>query len=94
MKTRTELRNDIRRILGYELLASDFDDNLINTKIQDAYSIIAKMSGIPIEFVERTYTPTQASRWSNNKIYTTNTQPTRTLAHLPHLVEKRNPRLV
>jgi len=69
MKTRAELRDEIRRIVGYELLADDFSDSLINKKIQDAYSIVAKMSGEPIEFVERTYTPSNSSRWNNNKVY-------------------------
>ena len=69
MKTRPQLRAEIRRIVGYELLADDFTDLLINQKIQEAYSMIAKMSGEPIEFVERTYTPSNSSRWSNNKVY-------------------------
>jgi len=69
MKTRAELRDEIRRIIGYELLADDFSDALINKKIQDAYSIVAKISGEPIEFVERTYTALDASHWRNDKIY-------------------------
>jgi len=71
MKTRAELREEVRRIVGYELLADDFSNALINKKIQDAYSMIAKMSGEPIEFVERTYAPSNSSRWSNNKVYKT-----------------------
>jgi len=69
MKSLAEIRNEVRRIVGYELLASDFTDALINSKIQEAYSIISKMSGLPIEFAERNYTAANASRWSNSKVY-------------------------
>ena len=71
MKTRAELREEIRRIIGYELLADDFSNTLLNQKIQDAYSMIAKMSGEPTEFVEITYSPSNSSRWSNSKVYKT-----------------------